>query len=150
MEFGTMLHRSSVLTKSLDRTLETFTFGNCGSINLVACCEDISFNLCTESIFFCIFKFEFSYISLGCRAGFLEMSLHSLVYAVCVNDFFLSACIFVDDLVFLVNEANLYCAVTVIFNCFNLCYYTRSCLKNGYGNKNTVFVEDLSHSDFCC
>ena len=38
----------------------------------------------------------------------------------------------------------------VVFNCFNLGYHTRSCLKNGYGNKNTVFVEDLSHSDFCC
>ena len=42
MEFGTMSHRSSVLTMSLDRTLEAFTFGNSGCVDLVASCEDVS------------------------------------------------------------------------------------------------------------
>ena len=33
MEFGTMSHRSSVLTKSLDRTLEAFTLADSGSVD---------------------------------------------------------------------------------------------------------------------
>ena len=45
VEFGTMRHRSSVLTVSLNRALESFSFGNSRCINLIACCEDICFNL---------------------------------------------------------------------------------------------------------
>ena len=38
--------------------------------------------------------------------------------------------------------------ITVVLSCLNLCYHTRSCLKYSYGNQSSVFVEDLSHSDF--
>ena len=44
MKLRTMSHRSSGLSMSLNSTLETFTFGDCGCINLIACCEDVSFN----------------------------------------------------------------------------------------------------------
>ncbi len=78
------------------------------------------------------------------------MSLLCLCYTVTVNNFFLSAFVFVDDLVFLVNETNLNSFISVILNSLDLCYSTRSCLKNCYRSKCSVFVEDLSHSDFCC
>ena len=48
------------------------------------------------------------------------------VYAMSVYDFFLSCFIFVDNLFFLINKADLYCTVTVVVYCLNLGYNTRS------------------------
>ena len=48
MELGTVSHRSSVLTMSLDGTLETFTFGNSSCIDFIACCEDV----CLDFVFY--------------------------------------------------------------------------------------------------
>ena len=76
------------------------------------------------------------------------MSLQSLVNAVSVDNFFLTTLIFVNNLVFLVYKANLYSLVSVVLYCLDLCYYTRTSLKYGNWNQCSVFVEDLSHSDF--
>ena len=76
MEFGTVSHRSSVLTMSLDCALETFTFGNSGCINLVACSEDISFDFVLYRILFCIVETEFSNESLVRNTCFVEVSFY--------------------------------------------------------------------------
>ena len=77
------------------------------------------------------------------------MSLERLVHAMSVHDFLLSALVLVYNLVFLLYKADLNCLVTIIFLCLDLCHDTRTSLKYGYRNQRTVFVEDLSHSDFC-
>ena len=149
MELGTMSHRSSVLTESLDCALESLTFGNSSCIDLVACCEDVSLDLLCQCILLSVFKLELSDISLAGYASLLEVSLLSLVNAVSVDYIFLPACS-VNNLFFLVNEANLYCLVSVVLYGLNLCYYTGTSLKYGYGNQHAIFIEDLSHSDFGC
>ena len=128
MEFGTMSHRSSVLSKSLNSALESFTFGDCSCIDLIACCEDVCFDLICKIVLCCILKFELSYISLSRNTGFSEMSHFSFVYTMSVSDFLFAVGIFVDNFFFLINETNLYSAVTIVFNGFDLCYYTRTSL----------------------
>ena len=64
MVLGTMSHRSAGLAVSLDSALESFSLGNSSCINLVACSEDISFNLILYRILFCIVETEFSNKSL--------------------------------------------------------------------------------------
>ena len=150
MEFGTVHHRSSVLTKSLNSTLEAFSFADCRSINLVSCCKDISLNLSTKCVLISVLKLELSDISLAANASLLEVTLHSLCYAMSVNDLLLSGCILVNYLVLFVNEAHLNCAVAIVLYCLNLCYHTRTSLKNCYRNEGSVFCKDLSHSDLCC
>ena len=67
-----------------------------------------------------------------------------------VCNLFFTALVFCDNLFFLVNKSDLNCFVTVILNCFNLCYYTWSSLQYSYRNQDScLFIEDLSHSDFC-
>ena len=134
MEFRTVSHRTSVLSMSLDCTLESFTFGNSGCINFVSSCKYISFDLASKCIFLCVVKSELSDISLSGYTSFCKMSHLSLVNAMSVNDFFLSVLVLVDDSFLLVNKANLYCAVTVVLCGLHLCYYTRSSLKYCYGN----------------
>src|SRR5699024_8362530 len=58
MELGTMSHRSSALAVTLDRALESFTFGDCCRIDVVAFREDISLDLLRQCIFLCIVKSE--------------------------------------------------------------------------------------------
>ena len=132
VEFGTVSHRTSVLSVSLDCTLETFTFGNCSSIYFITICKDISFDFLCKCVFCCIFKFKFSYISLTCNTCFFEVSLKSFINTMSVDNFFVTFSIFVNNFVFFVYECNLNCFVSVVFYCFNLCYYT--CL---YGNKTS-------------
>ena len=64
MEFRTMSHRSSALSKSLNSALETFTFGDSSCINLIASSEDISFDFVFYVILFRILKTELSNESL--------------------------------------------------------------------------------------
>ena len=45
MVLRTMSHRSSGLSVSLNSALEALTFGDCSSINLLACCENVCLNL---------------------------------------------------------------------------------------------------------
>ena len=148
MEFRTMSHRSSVLTKSLDRTLEALTFADCSSVDSVASCEDVSFDFLCQCVLRRIFKPEFSYISLAGNTSFFEVSLLSFIYAMSVNDFLLASLVSVDNFFFLINETNLNCFVTIIFYGLDLCYDTGTSLKYGYRDQHAVFVEDLSHSDF--
>ena len=145
-----MLHRSSVLTKSLDCALEALTLADSGSINLVTLCEDVSLDFCAQGVLLCVLKLELSYLSLRAYASLLKVTLLCLVNTVSVDNFLLAACISVNDFVLLINEANLYCAVAVVLNGLNLCYYAGACLKNGYRNECAVFIEDLCHSDLCC
>ena len=56
----------------------------------------------------------------------------------------------VNQLLALVNETYLNCAVTVVCYGLNLCYYTWSSLQYGNRNQCALFVEDLCHSDLCC
>lgn len=65
---------------------------------------------------------------------FVKVTLERLIYAVSVDDFFLSALVSVDNSVLLVYKTNLNCFVAVVFHCLDLCYHTRSSLKHGYGN----------------
>ena len=65
MELRTMCHWTSVLAVPLDRALESLTFGDCRSIDLVACLEDICLDFLCKFIFSCILKLEFSYESLS-------------------------------------------------------------------------------------
>ena len=107
VELGTVLHGASVLAESLDRTLESFTFGNTGSIDSLAYFKDISLDLFAEFVFFCIFKTELSDISLCRNVRFFKVSHLGLVHAVAVNDLFPAALILVDDSFLFVNEAYL-------------------------------------------
>ena len=118
MELGTMCHRSSVLSISLDGALEAFTLGNSGCVNLIACREDVSLNLIFYGILFSILKLEFSYISLVRNASLIKMTFLWLA----------------DQFVPLVNKTNLHCFVTIVLSRLNLCYHTGSCLKYGYRN----------------
>ena len=132
VELGTMSHRSSALTVSLDSALESFTFGNGGHIDLVTSDKDVSFDFLAQCIVFCIFQFELSDVSLVGYASFVKVSFQR----------------FVDQFFSLVSKTNLYCAITVVLNSFNLCNNNRTSLQYCYGSKHSVFVEDLSHSDF--
>ena len=58
-----------MLTVSLDRTLESLTFGDRSCINSVACFEDVSLDLASKCVLFCILKLELSYESLAGNAG---------------------------------------------------------------------------------
>ena len=145
-----MCHRSSALSVTFDRALETFTFGDCCRIDVISLCEDISFDLLSKSIFLCIVKSKFFYISFSGYACFVKVAFFSFCHTVSVCDRFSSASVFCDNLIFLVNISNLHGAVAIVLNCFNLCNHTRSSLQNCYRNQNSVFViEDLSHSNFC-
>lgn len=91
---------------------------------------------------------EFLYDDIGVLLA--EELKNSFCHTVSVCNRFSSASVFCDNLIFLVNISNLYGAVAIVLNCFNLCNYTRSSLQNCYRNQNSVFViEDLSHSNFC-
>ena len=52
VELGTVSHGSSGLAISLDSALEAFTFGNSGSVDLVALGEDVCLNLVFYGILF--------------------------------------------------------------------------------------------------
>ena len=134
MILGTVSHRSSGLAMSLDRALEAFSLGNSGSIYLVASCEHVSLDLLLYFIALSVIQLQLSDVSLVGDACLVKCTLLRLSY----------------KLLTLVNKTNLYCTVTVVLNCLNLCYYTRASLKNSYRSKYSVVVEDLSHSDFCC
>ena len=150
MELRTVCHRSSALIVTLDCSLETFTFGDCCCIYLISCCEDISFDFLSQCIFFSIFKSEFFYISLSGNTCFVKVSFFCFCHTISVCNLFFTALVFCDNLFFLVNKSDLNCFVTVILNCFNLCYYTWSSLQYSYRNQDScLFIEDLSHSDFC-
>ena len=62
MEFGTVSHGTSVLAVSLDRALESLTFGDRGHINSVTVRKDIRLDLASKCIFFCVLQLQFSYI----------------------------------------------------------------------------------------
>ena len=118
MEFRTMSHRSSVLAVSLDRALETFTFGNSGCIHLIAVSEDVSFDLVLYRILFCVLETELADESLVGNTCLVEVSLNR----------------FANQFVSLVYKTNLNCFVAIVLNGLNLGYYTRASLKNGYRN----------------
>src|SRR5699024_10455861 len=150
MELGTVCHRSSALAVTLDRALEAFTFGNRRCIYMISCCKDISLDLLSKCIFLCVVKSELFYISLSGYACLIEVALLSLCHTISVCDLLLAAVVFCDDLFFLVNKANLNCAVAVVLDCLDLRYHARACLKDSYRNQDSVlFIEDLSHSNFC-
>ena len=133
MELGTMSHRSSVLSKSLDCALEALTFGDCRSIYLIACSEDVSFDLCTKGVLLSVLKLELSYISLGAYASLLEVALLCFVNTMSVYDLLLAAGILVNNLILLVNEAYLYSTVAVIPS-------FRSCGGANYSNYNNYSI----------
>ena len=143
-----MFHRSSVLSQSLNSTLETFSFGDCGSVHFVAHRKNVSLNLSAQAVFPGIFQLKFPDISLSAHTRFLTVSHDSLVCAMHVNYFFLAAGILVYNHFLLVNKANLHCFITVIFLSLNLKNRTGAGLKDCHRNQHTVFSEDLSHSDF--
>ena len=97
---------------SLDRTLETFTFGNSCCINVIAVCKDISFNFLSYCIFSSVIKSELFNESLYCNASFVKVSFFRFV-----NKAF-------SD----VSESNLNCFVSIVLFCLNLSYDTRTSL----------------------
>src|SRR5699024_7761764 len=134
MELRTMSHRSCGLYVSLNRTLEAFTFGNCSCINLISSCKNINFDFIFYIIVFSVFQSEFSYKSLVRNTSLIKVTLNWFVY----------------KLFTLINKTNLYCTISIIFNCLNLCYDTWTCLQYSNWYKSTIFIENLCHSDFCC
>ena len=118
MVLGTMSHRSAGLAVSLDSALESFSLGNSSCINLVACSEDISFNLIFYRILFCIVETEFSNKSLISDTSLVKVSLNRLA----------------DQFLSLVNKTNLYGLVAIVLFSLNLGYYAGTCLKNSYRN----------------
>ena len=116
MVFRTVSHRSSGLSMSFDCALETFTFADCSCVNFVSCCKNIAFDFLSECHFFSTFQFKFSYESFVGDTSFIKVSFNRFV-----NKFFS-----------LVSETNLYCTVTIIVLCFNLCYHTWTSLQYSY------------------
>ena len=90
MELGTVCHRSSVLTVSLDRALESLTFGDRRRVHSVASLEDVRLDFAAERILVRILKLKLSDESLAGNACLIEMALLRLVCAVAVNHFFLT------------------------------------------------------------
>ena len=120
VEFRTVSHRSSVLTKSLDRALETFTFGNSSCVYFVAFCEDISFDLICKFVICSVLESEFANKSLAAYASFVKVTFLCFVHTMSVSDFFFACCIFADNFFFLINKTNLHCTVTIVLYGFNL------------------------------
>ncbi len=106
MIFGAVSHRSSGLSMSLDSTLETFTFGDCSCIDVIAVCKDVSFNFLSYCVFCSIFKSEFFNESLCCHTSFVKVTFFRFV-----NQFFSDFAI-----------AHLNCSVSIVFLCLNLSY----------------------------
>ena len=109
VELGTVAHRSSVLSESLDCALEAFTFGNCSSVDLVAFCEDVSLDLVAELVLCSVFKLEFLYVLLNSNASLVEVALHSLANAVAVSNFLLAVLVDCGDSFLSLTEAYLNC-----------------------------------------
>ena len=150
VELGAVLHRSSVLSESLDGALKSFTFGNGCSIYLIALCKDIGLDLCSQSVLLGILETELAHISLGADAGLLEMSHLRLVCAVEVNHLPVAAGVLVDDPLLLVHKAHLNCLVAVVLHGLDLRDHAGACLKNRHRNQHASIGEDLGHSDFRC
>jgi hypothetical protein len=77
MEFGTVSHRSSVLSVTLDRALETFSLADRGRVNLVACLEDISLDLLLYLVVARVLKTELLEISSYKNFCLVELTLSS-------------------------------------------------------------------------
>ena len=91
MEFRTVCHRSSVLSVSLDRALESLTFRDCRRIHSVASLKNIRLDLAAERVLVRVIKLKLSDKSLAGNACLIEVTLLRLVYAVAVNYFFVAA-----------------------------------------------------------
>ena len=112
MELGTVSHRSSVLSQSLDCALEAFTLGNCSRVDLVAFREDIGLDLIAELIICSVFKLEFLYVLSDRYAGLFEVALHSLAHTVAVSNLFFAALVNCGDSLFRLAVADLDCLIT--------------------------------------
>ena len=126
MEFGTMGHGASVLSVSLDRALESFSFGNGRCVDLVPGCKHIRFDFASKRIFFSVFKFELSDISLAGYARLVKVSLHCLSNTVSVDNLSLSAFVHVGNSFLLVHKADLHRTVTVVFRSLDLRHHAGS------------------------
>ena len=93
MELGTVSHRTSVLSQSLDSALESFSFGNCSSVDLVALCKDISLDHIAKIVICCVLKLELFHKTLAGYASLCKMSHLSLVYTMSVSYLLLAVCI---------------------------------------------------------
>ena len=150
VELGTVLHGSSVLTKSLDCTLEAFSLGDRRCVDVISVSEDVCLDLIAYIVFSAVLKAELSDVSLGSGAGLLEMSCFSLGCTVSVCDLLIALAVLLNNLVFHIDKADLDCFIAVILCGLNLSYYAGTCLKYGNGDKLSVICKDLSHSDLCC
>ena len=122
MELGTVSHRTSVLSQSLDSALESFTFGNCSSVDLVAFCKDISLDHIAKIVLCCVLKLELSHKSLAGYASLCKMSHLSLVNTMSVTTCFLPFASLLTTFSFLSTNANLHCTVSIVLYCLDLCY----------------------------
>ena len=75
VELGTVSHGSSVLSVSLNRALETFSFGNRRRVDLVAGRENVSLDLILYGILFRVVKLQFADKSLVGNASLVKMAL---------------------------------------------------------------------------
>src|SRR5699024_146422 len=104
MVFGTVSHGSSGLSVSLDRALETFTFGDCSCVDVIACSKDISFDFLSNFIFCSVLESELLQESLYRNVFFVKMSF----------------CRFVYQLLSDIAVSNLDCSVSVVLFGFHL------------------------------
>ena len=84
-----------MLVVSLNSTLESFSFRNGSSVDLVASFKNVSFDLLCKCIISCVLEFELFYESLSSYSSFCEMSLLSLGYTMTMNDFLFTIFVFV-------------------------------------------------------
>ena len=137
-----------MLSMSLDSALETFSFRDCRCVDLIANCKYICLNLASKCIFLCAFQLKLSDKPFAGNSCLVKVALHSFANTMSVDNLFFSTLVLVDNSVLLINKTNLYCTVTVIFHCLNLCYHTRPSLKHGYRNQCSILAKNLCHSDF--
>ena len=109
--------------------MDSFSFGNCSSVDLVALCKDISLDHIAKIVICCVLKLELFHKTLAGYASLCKMSHLSLVYTMSVSYLLLAVCILVDNLFFLVSKCNLHCTVSIVLYGLDLCYRTWTCFQ---------------------
>ena len=118
-------------TVTLYHTLETFTLRGTLDVDEVILIEEVDCDGVTE-IVLAVKSFELGQVALGSYSGFLEVA----------------GLRFCSVLLFLLDEANLNCVITVGFDSLDLGNYARTYFDNSARNIFSVGTENGCHSDF--
>ena len=122
---GTVSHRSSAVSVSLDVTLSSLTFGNACNVKLHSLFEISNCDFLSYLVSLAIFDSELSEVLLRSYSALLKMTSLWLVESVCL----------------LLLVANLYSIVAVGLYCLNLRYYLRSGFDYGNWYYSTALIK---------